>query len=53
MALQERLHKLLAQGDELDFSVLGLDTRMIETVSKLQSETTQQTVQEGEDNGSN
>ena len=44
-ALQERLNKLLAQGDELDFSVLGLDTRMIETVSKLQKELRQITVQ--------
>lgn len=44
-AMQERLQKLLAQGDELDFTVLGLDTRMIETVSKLQKELRQITVQ--------
>lgn len=44
-ALQNRLQKLLAQGDELDFTILGLDTRMIETVSKLQKELRQITVQ--------
>lgn len=44
-AMQDRLQKLLAQGDELDFTILGLDTRMIETVSKLQKELRQITVQ--------
>lgn len=44
-ALQERLQKLLAQGDELNFTILGLDTRMIETVSKLQKELRQITAQ--------
>lgn len=44
-AMHERLQKLLAQGDELDFTILGLDTRMIETVSNLQKELRQITVQ--------
>lgn len=44
-AMQERLQTLLAQGDELDFTILGLDTRMIETVSKLQKELRKITVQ--------
>lgn len=44
-AMQDRLQKLLAQNDDLDFSVLGLDTKMIETVSKLQKELRQITLQ--------
>lgn len=44
-AMNERLQKLLSQSDDIDFAILGLDTKMIETVSRLQKELRQITVQ--------
>ena len=44
-ALQDRLDKLMKQHDSTDFAVLGLDTHMIDAVSKLQKELRQITRQ--------
>lgn len=43
--MEARLKQLMSQTDDLDLSSLGLDTRMIEVVSKLQIELRQITAQ--------
>lgn len=43
--MENRLKQLMSQTDDLDISSLGLDTRMIEVVSKLQIELRQITAQ--------